>query len=45
MKDAIVSLLLRIGRRLSGKFDDQLMRLDLDARDVSIDEAAIVNLG
>ena len=28
----------------SGKLDDQLLRLDLDARDVGVDEAAVVNL-
>ena len=43
MKDAIVCFFLRIGRRLWDKFDDQLMGLDVDARDVRIDEAAIVN--
>ena len=34
---------LTIGRLCSGKLDDQLLRLDLDARDVGVDEAAVVN--
>jgi hypothetical protein len=34
---------LTVGRLCSGKVDDQSLRLDLDARDVGVDKAAVVN--
>ena len=34
---------LAIGLLCLGKLDDQLLRLDLDARNVGVDEAAVVN--
>ena len=45
LKDAVGSGLLAIGCRFrfSGELDDQLLRLDLDARDMGVDEAAVVN--
>jgi hypothetical protein len=39
-----VNSLLTVGSRCFGKLDDQLFRTHLDSRDVSSDEAPVVDL-
>src|SRR6266481_4702535 len=43
IQDVVAVSPLTVGRLCSGKVDDQLLRPDLDARDVGLDEATVVN--
>jgi hypothetical protein len=43
IQDVVAVSPLTVGRLCSGKVDDQLLRPDLDARNMGVDEAAVVN--
>jgi hypothetical protein len=43
MQDAVACRLMTFGLLCLGEFDDQLLPLDLDTRDMGVDEHPVIN--